>query len=145
MVHKAERRNAPRISVNIPTLVEVVGQRELQLHPNLAEVYQRIQPDLSMVGKKFPAAIRDLSTNGCFIAGTSLPLLSRVVFTFVVQDFGQVEVLGWVMWRRSGDCEVPQTTPGRSLRLQQGFGVLFEAIPLEARVAIAKMVDGSGG
>jgi hypothetical protein len=142
---RAERRHAPRVNVNIPTLVEVIGQREVQLHPNLAEVYERVQPNMDALGKKFPAAIKDLSTNGAFIAGVTLPLLSRVDFTFALPNFGQIEVLGWVMWRRSADCEVPQTMPGRSLRLPQGFGVLFEAISLEARQAINQMVVEKGG
>lgn len=141
-VTKGEQRRAARISVNIPTLVEVIGQREVRLHPALAAVYERVRPSQDMVGKKFPGVLRDLSTNGAFISGASLPLLSRVAFTFPLEGHGQVEVLGWTLWRRTGDCEIPQNG-GAAVRLQAGFGVLFEAISLEARLAIAALVDGA--
>ena len=142
-VMKNERRHAPRVNVNIPTLVEVIGQRELQLHPNLAAVYERVTPSLEHVGKKFPGVLRDLSTNGAFISGAALPLLSRLAFTFPLDGHGQVEVLGWVMWRRKADCELPREGGGET-RLAAGFGVLFEAIPLDARMAISKRVTARG-
>ena len=142
-VTKAERRHAPRINVTMPTLVEVIGQRELQLHPNLAAVYERVTPPPELVGKKFPGVLRDLSTNGAFISGVALPLLSRLAFTFPLDGYGQVEVLGWVMWRRKADCEIPREGGGES-KLAAGFGVLFEAIPLDARLAISKRVTARG-
>ena len=138
---KNERRHAPRVNVNIPTLVEVIGQRELQLHPNLAAVYERVESSLENVGKKFPGVLRDLSTNGAFISGAAL--LARLAFTFPLDGHGQVEVLGWVMWRRKADCEIPREGGG-VLKLAAGFGVLFEAIPLDARLAISKRVSGQG-
>jgi hypothetical protein len=142
-VTKGERRHAPRLNVNIPTLVEVIGQRELQLHPNLAAVYERVRPPTDFVGKKFPGVLRDLSTNGAFISGEPLPLLSRLAFTFPLDGYGQAEVLGWVMWRRKDVCEIPRDGGG-TLALAAGFGVLFEAIPLDARMAIAKLVSTRG-
>jgi hypothetical protein len=142
-VTKGERRHAPRINVNIPTLVEIIGQRELQLHANLAAVYERVTPPPELQGKKFPAVLRDLSTNGAFISGEPLPLLSRLAFTFPLEGYGQVEVLGWVMWRRKASCEIPQDD-GLTLQLAAGFGVLFESIPLDARMAIAKLVTARG-
>lgn len=138
-VTKAERRHAPRIQVNLPTLVEVIGHRELSLHPNLAAVYERVMPAADLVGKKFPAVVRDLSTNGAFIAGPALPLLSRVAFTFPLEGYGQVEALGWCLWRRKADCEVP--VQDKTVKLGAGFGILFEAISLEARTAIARLVE----
>ena len=48
---------------------------------------------LILSGEKFPGVVRDLSTNGAFISGEPLPLLSRVAFTFPLEGFGQVEVL----------------------------------------------------
>jgi hypothetical protein len=44
-----------------------------------------------------------------------------------------------VLWRRDGDCEVPGAS-GDPLPLPRGIGILFEAIPLEARNAIARLV-----
>jgi hypothetical protein len=136
---RAERRQAPRIIMNTPTVVEVVGQREAQLHPKLAAVYERVKPTTENVGQKFPGIIRDLSTNGAFVTGKPIPLLSRVTFHFQLEGFGEVEALGWTLWRRTADCEIPRDV-GDPIQLAAGFGVLFEAIPLEARQAIATLV-----
>jgi hypothetical protein len=140
---KGEQRQAARLNVNIPTLVEVVGQREVKLHPNLEKVYQRVYASKDRVGDKFPGVLRDLSTNGAFISGPPLPLLSRVAFTFPLDGFGQIEILGWTLWRRTDDCEIPrEPTP---VQLQAGFGVLFESISLEGRQAISRLVNERGG
>jgi hypothetical protein len=138
-VSRQEQRRAPRLAANIPTLVEAIGQATVTLHPNLQQVYERVSPTEALVGEKFPAVIRDLSTNGAFIAGEPLPLLSRVAFTFPLDGYGQVEALGWTLWRRSAACELPRED-GSSVVLPAGFGVLFEAIPLEARLAIHQLV-----
>lgn len=142
MVAKSEKRQAARVNVNIPTLVEVIGQRDVALHPRIAAVYERVNPAPDMVGKKFPAVVRDLSTNGAFIEGPSVPLLSRVALTFPLEGHGQVEALGWTLWRRTGEVEVPGDEG--AMKLAAGFGVLFESIPLEARQLIARLVDARG-
>ena len=136
-----EKRRAQRISVNLPVLVEVVGQPSVELHENLARVYERVMCSEAEIGKRFPAAIRDLSANGAFLAGDPLPLLSRVSFRFELPKFGNIEVLGWSMWRRKQECELPRSR-GKVV-LPRGFGVLFEAIPLEARVAIHQLVQSA--
>src|SRR5207248_2657616 len=94
------QRSAQRLLVSMPTVVEKLGPRALPLHPILVPIYERVATDASDIGLKFPAAIKDLSTNGCFIAGLPVPLLSRVAFTFPLPGFGQVDALGWVLWRR---------------------------------------------
>jgi hypothetical protein len=139
-VVKGERRHARRIQLSIPTLVEVIGQREVDLHPNLAQVYERVMPSKERIGHKFPAVLRDLSTNGAFLTGIPLPLMSRVAFTFPLEGYGQLEALGWTLWRRSADCEIPRDE-GPPLILLGGFGLLFEAIPQDAREIIAKLVE----
>ncbi len=138
--NRPEQRRALRIAVNIPTLIEPVGQPKLKLHDNLAKVYQRVAAAEEMIGEKIPGILKDLSTNGAFIAGNPLPLLSRVAFTFPLDGFGQVEVLAWTLWRREEDCEIPRAS-GAPLELPKGFGVLFEAIPLDARLAIHELVS----
>ena len=141
-----EQRRAQRLVVSIPTVVEKLGARELPLHPVLVPIYERVQPDKSDLGLKFPASIKDLSTNGCFIAGLPIPLLSRVAFTFPLPGFGQVDALGWVLWRRREDAQVPAKNGGGTpILLKAGFGLLFEAISLDARGAIARMVAEHGG
>ena len=138
----AEKRRALRILLNVPALITPVGMPEMNLHENLAKVYERVSPSDDMLGKKLPGVIRDLSTNGAFIAGEPLPLLSRVAMAFPLEGFGQVEVLAWTLWRRTKDCEIPGAE-GRNTKLTQGFGVLFEAIPLQARLAIHKLVQNA--
>src|SRR5574338_573634 len=134
----SEARRAPRLVVNAPAVVESIGQGPMQLHPNLARVFRRVDADRSSIGTKFPAVVRDLSTNGAFIAGQPLPLLSRVALKFDVKGVGVVDAIGWVLWQRMDDCEVP--SPKGTASLPKGFGVLFEAIPMETRAAIAQLV-----
>jgi hypothetical protein len=93
---------------------------------------------MSTIGKKFPAVVRDLSTNGAFISGAPLPLMSRVALRFEVRGIGAIDAVGWVLWQRTDDCELPG--PDNSRTLPKGFGVLFESIPLETRSAIATLV-----
>ena len=131
-------RRAPRLVVNAPAVVESIGQGSMQLHPNLAKVFRRIEADRSSIGTKFPAVVRDLSTNGAFISGSPLPLLSRVALKFDVKGVGIVDAIGWVLWQRMDDCELPGQ--GAATALPKGFGVLFEAIPMQTRQAIAALV-----
>lgn len=134
-----EARRAQRLVVNAPAVVESIGQTAMQLHPNLAKVFRRVDADKTSIGTKFPAVIRDLSTNGAFISGVTLPLLSRVAIKFDVRGIGNVDAIGWVLWQRTEDCEVP--AGDNAAQLPKGFGVLFEAIPMEARSAIAALVQ----
>ncbi len=139
---KSEARRAPRLVVNAPVVIESIGQAPMQLHPNLARVFRRVEADASTVGTRLQAVVRDLSTNGAFIEGGPLPLLSRVALKFDVKRVGTVEAIGWVLWQRTNDCELPGATAATSL--PKGFGVLFEAIPMETRAAIAQLVHKSG-
>ena len=131
-------RRAPRLVVNAPAVVESIGQGSMQLHPNLAKVFRRVDADRSSIGSKFPAVVRDLSTNGAFISGAPLPLLSRVALKFEVKGVGTIDAIGWVLWQRMDDCELPGQSTAQTL--PKGFGVLFEAIPMETRSAIAALV-----
>ena len=144
----SELRRAVRLVVNAPAIVESIGQGPMHLHPNLAAVFRRVQADATTIGKRFPAVVRDLSTNGAFISAPPLPLLSRVAVKFELKTIGSVDAVGWVLWQRAEDCELPVTTPtsaGQSgtILLPKGFGVLFESIPLEIRSAIATLVARS--
>lgn len=138
-VEMSEPRRAPRLIVNAPAVIESIGQPPLILHPNLARVFRRVEADKSTIGMRFPAMIRDLSTNGAYVAGAPLPLLSRVALKFEVKGIGIVDAVGWVMWQRVDDCEIQ--TAGQTQVLPKGFGVLFEAIAVETRVAIAALVQ----
>jgi hypothetical protein len=136
-----ELRRAARLVVNAPAIVESIGQGPMNLHPNLAAVFRRVQADATTLGQRFPAVVRDLSTNGAFISATPLPLLSRVAVKFDIKGIGAVDAVGWVLWQRAEDCELPAATG--TISLPKGFGVLFESIPLEIRSAIAGMVARS--
>ena len=135
---KSENRNASRIALNTPMVVESIGQTAMELHPALAKVYSRVEPSAA-AGDKFPATLRDLSTNGAFIAGEALPLLSRVAVSFELEGFGRVEAIGWTLWRRAEPCTVPHGDD--EVTLPAGFGMLFEAIPLDGRLAIHRLVQ----
>lgn len=135
----SEPRRAPRLLVNAPAIIESIGQPPLILHPNLARVFRRVEADKSTIGLRYPALIRDLSTNGAYVAGPPLPLLSRVALKFDVKGVGTVDAIGWVMWQRVDDCEIQNA--GEALALPKGFGVLFEAIAIETRSAIAALVQ----
>lgn len=124
--------------VNSPAIIESIGQVPMTLHPNLAAVFRRVESDGTTIGKRFPAVVRDLSTNGAFISGPPLPLLSRVAVKFEVRGIGSIDAVGWVLWQRTDDCELPG--PGGNVMLPKGFGVLFESIPLETRAQIANLV-----
>lgn len=136
-----ELRRAARLVVNAPAIVESIGQGPMQLHPNLAAVFRRVDADTTTIGKRFPAVVRDLSTNGAFISGAPLPLLARVAVKFEIKSIGTVDAVGWVLWQRASDCELP--TPTGNILLPKGFGVLFESIPLDIRSAIAALVARS--
>lgn len=139
----SDARRAPRLVVNAPVVIESIGQVPMQLHPNLAKVFRRVDADTSAIGNKFPAVIRDLSTNGAFIIGAPLPLMSRVALKFDIKGIGMVDAIGWVLWQRTEECEVPSN--GEPVVLPKGFGVLFEAIPMETRAAIATLVHSIAG
>src|ERR1700712_3156628 len=102
-----ELRRAARLVINAPAIVESIGQGAMQLHPNLAAVFRRVDADNSTVGQRFPAVVRDLSTNGAFISAAPLPLLSRVAVKFEIKGVGAVDAVGWVLWQRASDCELP--------------------------------------
>ena len=140
----SELRRAARLVINAPAIVESIGQGPMHLHPNLAAVFRRVEADPTTVGQRFPAVVRDLSTNGAFISGVPLPLLARVAVKFEIKGIGPVDAIGWVLWQRASDCELPAAA-GQSgtITLPKGFGVLFESIPLEIRSAIAALVSRS--
>jgi hypothetical protein len=138
----SDSRRAGRVIVNAPAIIESIGQTAMTLHPNLAAVYRRVDADASTVGKRFPAVVRDLSTNGAFVSGGPLPLLARVAIRFEVKGIGPIDAVGWVLWQRTDDCELPNPTAGGgevNKTLPKGFGLLFESIPLETRAAIASL------
>jgi hypothetical protein len=137
----SELRRAQRLVINAPAIVESIGQGPMHLHPNLAAVFRRVQADATTIGKRFPAVVRDLSTNGAFISAPPLPLLSRVAVKFELKGVGAVDAIGWVLWQRAEDCELPMASG--TVLLPKGFGVLFESIPLEIRSAIATLVSRS--
>lgn len=132
----SDNRRARRFVVNVPAVVESIGQPSVKLHANLAKVYERVEANTVKVGQRFPAVVRDLSTNGAFVTGEALPLLTRVAIHFEVRAIGPIDAIGWVLWRRDADCEIPGPS-GEMVALPRGFGILFEAIPLETRQAIA--------
>ena len=134
----SEQRIAKRIIVNAPVQFANIAQSDPVLHPALAAVYSRVEASREHMGRQFSGTVRDVPTNGAFIVGPPLPLLSRISLSFALDGIGQLEGVGWVMWRRDADCSF-ETTTGPAF-FAAGFGVLFEAMPLDARAAIAALV-----
>ncbi len=144
-----EKRGALRLLVDLPVEIESIGQSQVDLHPALARVYQRVRADEAARGRRLAGAVRDLSTNGAFVACEPLPLLSRVSLRFAL-DHLAVEAIGWVLWRRSEDCQVPRAArpadagdDAALVALPRGVGVLFESIPFEARLLVTRNVARS--
>jgi hypothetical protein len=135
---RGENRRALRLVMEAPIAFESIGQPELELDPALERIYQRVEAAHERRGHRLSGVLRDLSTNGAFVAGEPLPLLSRLLMRFSVEELA-VEAIGWVLWRRLEDCEAARGA-GTPLVLPRGFGVLFESISLDARLRIDKMV-----
>lgn len=131
-------RAAPRLSVSFPATIESIGQPAVTLLPAVAAVYHRVSADESAVGSTIYGTVRDLSSNGAFVACEPLPLLSRVLLSFELPSLGPIEAVGWVLWSRVGDCDVTDAH-GREVTLPRGVGVVFESMALEARAAIARL------
>ena len=137
-----EKRQAHRVLLNSPTVIHPLPPADTAPAAGLDRSYERVQPNAHLVGQTFTAVVRDISVNGAFIAGEPLPLLTRVSFSFSLEGYGQIDALGWSLWRREHDTEVPDAS-GAMVILPKGFGVLFEAIPLDARIAIHKFVTSA--
>ncbi len=131
-----ERRKSPRLKVEIPTTVEAIPATEQTLPPELDEVYERVVPTKTNIGKPGLMIVRDISSNGAFLEGAPLALLSRVKFKLPIGDVSP-EAIGWVLWRRVAACKVGD------VQLEPGVGVLFEAFPLDVRVEIAKLATAA--
>jgi hypothetical protein len=134
---RRENRRALRLVLEAPIAFESIGQPELELDPALERIYRRVEAAHERRGHRLSGVLRDLSTNGAFVAGEPMPLLSRLLMRFSVEEL-PVEAIGWVLWRRLEDCEIARGAA--PLVLPRGFGVLFESISLEARLRIDQMV-----
>lgn len=144
MLDQKERRRSPRLHVTLPVFYEVLPVKEVELPSHLAKVYERVHPNVELQGEQLRGMIRDLSVNGAFITGPTVPLLSRILLRFPLPAMAQVEAVGWVLWRRKEDCVVERPAPSAdgstTVTLSAGFGVLFEAIPSQARQHIGRLV-----
>jgi hypothetical protein len=137
-VSRKENRRALRLSLQAPVAIESIGLPDLELHPALERIYERVHAAEERRGHRLNGVVRDLSTNGAFVAADPLPLLSRVVLRFGLEDL-EVDAIGWILWRRLEDVEIASER-GQSLALPRGFGVLFESIALDVRLRIDELV-----
>ena len=87
----SEQRIAKRIIVNAPVSFANIAQSDPVLHPSLAAVYSRVEASREHMGRQFSGTIRDISTNGAFVVGPPLPLLSRISLSFALDGVGQLE------------------------------------------------------
>lgn len=144
MSNGADQRRTPRLFVNLPATYEVLPVQKVDMPADLAEVYERVHASSDHVGTRFDGVIRDLSVNGAFVNGPTVPLLSRCLITFPLPGMPEVEAIGWVLWRRKGDCVIQRVMPGDStasrLILPEGFGLLFESITHNSRRHITRLI-----
>ncbi|MFH2005363.1 MAG: PilZ domain-containing protein [bacterium] len=144
MSSASEQRRSPRLFVNLPVTYEVIPSKELEMPKDLAEVYERVHPSSELAGTRIEGVIRDLSINGAFINGSTVPLLSRVMLVFPLPGMPEVEGIGWVLWRRKRECVIQRVMPGDKspsrLILPEGFGVLFESITSGSRRHIDRLI-----
>jgi hypothetical protein len=144
MAEGAEQRRTPRLFVNLPATYEVLPVHQVDMPQDLAEVYERVNASSDQVGTTFEGVIRDLSINGAFVNGPTVPLLSRCLITFPLPGMPEVEAIGWVLWRRKQECVIQRVLPGDKspsrLILPEGFGVLFESITHNSRRHITRLI-----
>lgn len=132
-------RRASRIDVNIPVRVLVQGAPSGSLNSPSPVNFEAVPVPTEMEGARLHGTITNLSLNGAFVAltGEVPPLLSRLETAFELEGFGPVVANCIVMWRTVADNTAASfLVPTAS----SGVGLLFEAIPLEARQAIADLV-----
>ncbi len=134
-----QRRRDARIEVDWKVAAEKITEIGQKLPAPLAKVYERVTADPTDLGKRYQLTVRDISVNGAFVEGETLPLLSRVAMVFDVPGYRKVEAVGWVLWRRKDACIIPDSS-GKDVKLGAGFGVVFEWISLDARLEIARRV-----
>ena len=109
-------RRAPRIEVRLPAKLFLLQGKSTGVAPALSPTMNR----------RFYGDIIDISMNGAFIACEPLPVMSRFLLAFPLPTYGTVKGVGLCTWgRATGDGT------GRA-----GMGILFEHIPLAARIAI---------
>ena len=134
MGNVTERRRAKRIAVNIEVVVSVMDNAPasvVQAGPAESNI-ERVVFATQGSGEFFDADMLDISTNGARLASDlHPPLLSRVSLAFNFEELKYVHATALVMWRT--------TVPGSDGRY--GFGVLFEAIPVDVRVRIEKAIN----
>jgi hypothetical protein len=128
-----DRRRAKRIAVNIEVVVSVMDNAPgsvVQANPAESNI-ERVVFTTQGSGEFFDADMLDISTNGARLSSElQPPLLSRVSLAFNFEELRYVHATALVMWRTR--------TPASDGKY--GFGVLFEAIPVDVRVRIEKAI-----
>ena len=137
-----EQRRARRLKVDIPTAVEAITAQPTPLSEELRAVYERVEPARDYLNRPTLFTVRDVSSNGAFLEGPPLSLLSRVRFKLPFGGGADSDAIGWVMWRRTAPCRIDG--PYGKVQLEPGIGVLFEAFPLEVRLEIARRAAAGG-
>jgi|GEM_PF-948306 len=133
IMSKAHVRNASRVEVNLPVKLLLRPTRRGD-HPNIETI---TPPVAAMTADAFDGEILDISMNGVFIACEPAPVLSRFLLSFTLPNYGTVRGVGLCTWRRLSDEVAADGT-----MLPAGMGILFEHIPLTARVLVHSLTSG---
>jgi len=125
-----EGRNLPRVDVCLAAQFIILRGRSTERVEGRPAVRLK-----DRVGAVLDGSVLDVSANGAYLACDPPPLLSRLMLRFRLECYGTITGVARVIWQRKED-EV--LTNPRTLR-PRGVGVLFEHIPLAARIAIQDM------
>ncbi|WNG16160.1 PilZ domain-containing protein [Cystobacter fuscus] len=128
-----ERRRSQRIAVNLEVEASVTDDapRSVVRADPVDDNIERVSFSTEGAGQFFDAQMMDLSVNGARLSSeTRPPLLSRMSLSFSFAEFKHVQATALVMWR----------TRAPSPQGQYSFGVLFEAIPVDVRMSIHKLI-----
>lgn len=134
-MHNSEKRRARRISIDFEAVVHKIGAHLPLPDKKREQFYECFTPDMTDLGKRFEARVKDLSEYGAFIvANQALPVLSRIKLEFQLPGYGKISAIALVIWRRKRESFIEIN--GEKKILLPGFGVLFEYLPFNDRQAI---------
>lgn len=136
MTGAAERRRHRRRDVRIHAQIECLPELDEGDHTAPSTQDRFLQQGAGKLNRTFGVVIRNLSSQGAFVASDRSPALrSRVRLVFPHADGEPLSVTGVVVWRRN----VPggYQADGDAARFEPGFGIVFET-PSPAALAFIR-------
>ena len=137
-------RQSGRVAVRIPVAVSVIAAPIEDANENT--ICESVRFPVEMAGQNLTGFLTDLSLNGAFLAVNEdvPPLLARLALEFELPNCGRVSAVGLVMWRRKRPHGTSECVTPVEVGQSPGVGILFEALHLQARTAVAEMIRQRG-